>query len=131
MERTGGGVIVNIASAVVFSAQTQRVSYCGTKGAVVGLARSLALAVAAMGIRVNCVCPGNVDTLMFREAVRAQHGGEVTDMETVVAEIGNTLPVGRVAAPEEIPSVVLFLATDGSFQITGQAILPDGGVTLT
>jgi NAD(P)-dependent dehydrogenase (short-subunit alcohol dehydrogenase family) len=131
MGKAEGGAIVNISSAVAFAAKARRAAYCGTEGAVVGLTRSLALAFAPMNIRVNCVCPGEVDTPMFREGIRADRGGDVPDMEAAVAEVGSQSPIGRVASPGEIAGVVLFLASEDASQITGQSILPDGGVTLT
>lgn len=99
--------------------------YSLTKGAIVAFTRALALYGAPHGIRVNVICPGSVDTPMLPQFFGREAGADVADL--MGAFIAN-IPLGRAAKPEEIASVVAFLASDDAAMVTGVAIPVDGGV---
>lgn len=122
--RQGGGAIVNIASEIGLVGAPRSAMYGATKGAVVQLTRALAVDHAVDRIRVNCVCPGPVDTpLLRRSAARA------ADPEAKLrAEASSTL-LGRLGRPEEIASVIRFLVSDEASFMTGAIVVADGGVT--
>ena len=123
MENTGGSII-NMASIFGIVGYPKAVAYCASKGAVVNLTRSMALDLAERKIRVNCICPGVVDTPMAREWME-KHGG----YETVAKEVSAQHPLGRLGEPEDIAYACLYLASDEASWVTG-AILPvDGGFT--
>ena len=120
MRRVGGGSIINIASINALVGVANADHYTAAKGGVVSLTRVLAVRYARHGIRVNCICPGAVDTPMIAPALATEQGR---------AYIRRWVPLGRPARPEEIALVGLFLASDEASYVTG-AILPvDGGVT--
>ncbi len=121
MIRQGGGVIVNNASDVAVVGAQRAAAYSATKGAVALLTRSMALDHARQGVRVNAICPG--ETYVPRWDTRAD------DMEAYLRRVGAGIPLGRVAAPEEIARAVLFLASDDSSFMTGQLLVVDGGWT--
>lgn len=120
MIQRGTGVIVNIASVGALVGLRQRAAYCASKGAVVALTRALAIDHAQDGIRVNCVCPGTVDTPWVRRLVES---GESLDA------LEARQPMGRLGTPEEIAAAALFLAEDGSGFTTGSVFVVDGGLT--
>ena len=123
LRRTRGSLVV-VASNKGLVAQRRSPIYVATKGAAIQLARALALDWAQEGIRVNAVCPGLVDTRMLERFVTALPDAERTRRELAAAQ-----PLGRLAAPEEIAEVVLFLCSSGSSFITGVALPVDGGFT--
>jgi NAD(P)-dependent dehydrogenase (short-subunit alcohol dehydrogenase family) len=92
---------------------------------VLTLTRSMALDLAPHHIRVNCICPGSIDTPMLRWAAGLVDAGNV---ESVVRELGKRHPIGRVGTPEEIADLVVFLASDRASFITGAAYTVDGGL---
>jgi NAD(P)-dependent dehydrogenase (short-subunit alcohol dehydrogenase family) len=100
--------------------------YSFTKGGIVALVRSMALAWAADGIRVNAVAPGSVDTPGLLGFMRTDDPDEVARRKKAYDA---TIPMGRSAQAEEIAKVVLFLASDLSSYVTGVTIPVDGGVT--
>jgi NAD(P)-dependent dehydrogenase (short-subunit alcohol dehydrogenase family) len=112
------GVIVNIASTAGLRAQTENGPYCVTKAGVIMLSQALAQELLADGIRVNCVCPGAVDTPLMKEYVQARGAPESLAM---LAGSGMLLP------PEDVASAVAFLAGDGARSITGQVTVVDRG----
>jgi NAD(P)-dependent dehydrogenase (short-subunit alcohol dehydrogenase family) len=99
--------------------------YSLTKGAIVAFTRAIALYGAPDGIRANVVCPGSVDTPMLPQFFGREPGADVADL--MGAFIAN-IPLGRAAQPEEIASVVAFLASDDAAMVTGVAIPVDGGM---
>ena len=124
MKSQGGGVILNTASQLGLVGADASAVYPATKGAVVQLTRCLALDHAADGIRVNCICPGPIDTPMARSG-RQQTGDPEAALKARLASI----PLNRIGAPEEMASVAVFLCSDEASFITGAAIAADGGWT--
>lgn len=117
------GAIVNTASVNAYFAEPRFPAYVATKGAIVALTRALALDHAREGIRVNCVCPGYVETPMTRPLFEV--GGEA-GMETTA----QMHAIGRVAQPEEIAEVVAFLCSDAASFMVGSSVMVDGGMSI-
>jgi NAD(P)-dependent dehydrogenase (short-subunit alcohol dehydrogenase family) len=125
MRRSGGGAIVNVASAQATATQRNVVAYTASKGAIVAMTRAMAVDHAPDGIRVNSVSPGSVDTPMLRAAARDV---SAEDPDSVIAQWGSLHPLGRVGTPAEIADVILFLASPLSSFVTGADVRADGGV---
>lgn len=123
LRRQGGGSLINIASDWGLRGGARAAAYCASKGAVVLLTRAMALDHAAEGIRVNAVCPGDVDTPMLSAEARQQ--GE--DPAIALARCNAATPTGRVTTADEVAALAVFLASDAAVQITGAAIPIDGG----
>lgn len=119
----GRGVIVNITSVLSFAAQPGKVAYITSKHAAIGITKSLAMDVAAKGIRVNAICPGWVNTPM--------HHTELQKIPQIIEFIKRAVPIGRVAEPEEIGENVVALCTPAGTYINGAPIIIDAGLTLT
>lgn len=124
MKAQGKGAIVNFGSIWGDVGGKGHVAYCASKGAIHQLTRALALDHARDGIRVNGVCPGEVDTPMLR----SERTVAVTD-EYLANMADATIPMGRLAQPEEIGRVVLFLASDAASYMTGALVAVDAGYT--
>jgi len=118
------GSIVNIASVWGLEAGERAVAYCASKGGLILMTRAMALDHAGAGLRINAICPGGVDTPMLAQEAEAQD----KDVDTLLAEIAAGSPNGRIATPEDIAALVLFLASDAARHITGTAIPIDGGI---
>jgi NAD(P)-dependent dehydrogenase (short-subunit alcohol dehydrogenase family) len=125
MVAQGGGAIVNVASMSGTVASPNLTAYCASKGAVVMLTRAMAIDFARSNVRVNAVCPGEVDTPMLRA------GGRDRPLDdAAIAAIGERLvPTGRVASPDEIASVIQFLASPNASYMTGATVAVDAGCT--
>jgi meso-butanediol dehydrogenase / (S,S)-butanediol dehydrogenase / diacetyl reductase len=121
----GSGAIVNIASINAFYADRDIPAYCASKGAVIALTRAMALDHAQEGIRVNCVCPGYIDTPLLAAFLETQDdpAGARRAAESMHA-------LNRIGQPEEIGRVVAFLASDAASFMTGAAVVVDGGITI-
>ena len=124
MLKTGGGSIINTASMLGLVASPRQAPYAAAKGAVVMLTRQMAIDYAQRNIRVNCLCPSEVNTEMNRRFIE-QSPDPQAELRRVLARI----PMDRMAEPEEIASAALFLASDDSSYITGVALPVDGGLT--
>jgi 2-keto-3-deoxy-L-fuconate dehydrogenase len=116
------GVIVNIASIGGVLGIRDRLAYVTTKTAVVGLTKAMAMDHASEGIRVNCVCPGRVETPFVKARLR-----EYPDPEAAYREMAGTQAIGRMGRPDEIAAAVLYLSSDEAAFITGTPLLIDGG----
>lgn len=116
------GAIVNMASIGGILGIADRLAYCTTKFAVVGLTKSLAIDHATQGVRVNCVCPGRVETPFVTARLR-----EYPDPEAAYRQMSATQAIGRMGRPEEIAAAVLYLASDEAAFVTGSALIIDGG----
>ena len=124
MIQRGSGVIINNSSGWGIAGGDAAAAYCASKGGVVLLTKAMAIDYGRQGIRVNCICPGDVDTPMLPEDARMR-GLEWSDY---LAGCANR-PLGRIGTAEEIAKAVLFLASDDSSFMTGAALVVDGGGT--
>ena len=122
-----GGRIVNLSSVSGRFGVANNGAYCATKHGVIGLTRALALELAPRKITVNAVCPGWVDTEMGRKGI-SQMGRlmKLGDAEAFAAA-GKMAPLGEVLRPEEIAGLVAYLVSDEARNVTGQAVVADGG----
>jgi len=120
MVENGGGAIVNNASINALVALSGADAYTAAKGEIVALTRVLAVDWGAKGVRVNCICPGGVDTPMIASAIAD---------EQVLGFTQESTPLGRLARPEEIARVALFLASDEASYMNGAIVPVDGGWT--
>ncbi len=119
------GVIINTSSIGGIVAIKDRLAYCTTKFAVVGLTKCLALDHARQGIRANAICPGRVETPFVKARL-----AEYPDPQKAYAEMAATKAVGRMATPAEIAASVLYLASDEAAFVTGTALTIDGGFSV-
>ena len=126
LERGQGGSIINIASVV--SAEmgvVNRAAYGATKAAVVGLTKSVAADYVKQGIRCNAICPGTVDTPSLHDRINAQPDPEKAQRDFVARQ-----PMGRFGRADEVAELAVYLASDASGFMTGQAVVIDGGMHL-
>jgi NAD(P)-dependent dehydrogenase (short-subunit alcohol dehydrogenase family) len=122
MARRGGGAIVNLSSVSGLIGTPHRAAYAASKGAIDAATRSLAMELGPMGIRVNAVAPGVVDTAMW--AANKKVPGVVQAVEALT-------PLGRWATPADVAAVVAFLASDAARFVTGETVAADGGMAHT
>ncbi len=125
MQRQGSGCIINMSSIAGTNGVANRGAYSVSKAGVIGLTKSLAIDLINDGIRVNCICPATVDTPSLRQRIAAS-----PDPEAALRAFIARQPMGRMAKPEEIASLALYLASEDSRFMTGQAIVMDGGMKL-
>lgn len=123
MAAAGGGAIVNISSCWGVRPGPNHAVYCMTKAAIASLTQCMGIDHAHQNIRVNAVCPNEVNTPMLRTGF-AKRG---FDPDTAVAELGRTVPLGRIAEPEDIADVVVFLASDAARYMCGSLLEVNGG----
>lgn len=122
MAKAGGGIIINTASGWGIVGGRDAAAYCASKGAVVLLTKAMAIDHGGQNIRVNCICPGDIDTAMLHSEAR-QLG---KPWEQFLSEAAQR-PLGRIGRPEEIAQAALYLASDASSYVTGSALVVDGG----
>lgn len=127
MRRAGGGAIVNTASAQAFASQPLVAAYSASKAGVVSMTRTLALDHAVDRIRVNCVCPGSVETPMLRYG--AEHLVSDAPAEQTMHSWGEQHPLGALIQPDDVAHVVIFLLSDDARAVTGSPYLVDAGLT--
>ena len=123
MKRQGKGAIVNFGSIWGDVASAGVAAYCASKGAVHNLTRAMALEHAQDGIRINAICPGEVNTPMLQ----TERKEPVTPQ--LLEALARTVPMGRLSDPAEIARVVLFMASDAASYMTGSMITVDAGFT--
>ena len=121
IRQSGGGSFIISASANSFYAESDIAGYCATKGAVLQLARAMAIDHGPEGVRVNCICPGWIETAMSQPFLEENPEGREF--------AGKIAPMGRIGQPEDVAEVALFLASDASRFVTGAAYNVDGGWT--
>ncbi len=124
MRQTGGGVIVNIASELGLVGGSEIAAYCASKGGVIQLTKAMAIDHAADNIRINCVCPGPINTPLLDRIIAGsaepKKEKQITEKKTLMKRLGE---------PAEIANVILFLASDESSYMTGSSVVADGGLT--
>ena len=123
LAENGGGVIVNVASCWGLRPGPNHPIYCMSKAAVASMTQCLGHAHAHQGVRINAVCPQEVDTPMLRSGFEARG----LDSKHAVQELNQSVPLGRIAIPEEIADVVLFLASSQSRYMCGALVEINGG----
>lgn len=116
------GAIVNTASISGLGADDGMAAYNAAKAAVVNLTRTAALEAAPHGVRVNCVCPGLIDTPAVQRAFLSEPGRR--------DRIGTRVPLGRLGRPDDVANVIMFLASDEAAYVTGAAYVVDGGQSI-
>ncbi len=124
MRKSGGGSIIHIGSILSLVGMKRRAAYSASKGALAQLTKAMALDHAAENIRVNCICPGLVDTPLSQGAL-AQAADPTSELARRIAGI----PLGRVGKPEDVGRLAVFLASDDSSWMTGALLPLDGGFT--
>jgi NAD(P)-dependent dehydrogenase (short-subunit alcohol dehydrogenase family) len=123
MLKRGKGSIVNVSSVQGLASQKNVVAYSTSKHAMIGLTRSMAVDMASRNVRVNCVCPGTVNTPMIQSIIELD-----TDPDKLKRILDKMHPLGRIAQPSEIGEVIAFLASDRASFMTGSIVVVDGGL---
>lgn len=123
--RQGGGVILNTSSATALRSVPDRAAYNASKGAVLALTRSMAIDYVRDGVRVNCLCPGTVDTPSFRQRMAV-----FADPEEALRQFVARQPMGRLGTAEEVAQAALYLVSDEAKFVTGAAFSIDGGMAI-
>ena len=127
MAANGGGAIINTASCWGVHPGPNHAVYCMTKAALASLTQCMGRDHAHQGIRINAVCPNEVDTPMLRSGFKMRG----FDPNTALAELDKTVPLGRIAQPTDIAEVVLFLASDHARYICGELLEINGGKSVS
>jgi NAD(P)-dependent dehydrogenase (short-subunit alcohol dehydrogenase family) len=126
MLRQGAGVILNMASVASLIGIPDRFAYSMSKGAVLTMTRALAVDYVKRGIRCNCICPARIHTPFVDGYLAANYPGREAEMMKTLSEYQ---PIGRMGQPDEVAALALYLCSDESAFVTGQAYPLDGGVT--
>ena len=124
--------VINIASISSFIAQPNSLPYNSSKGALTQLTRCLAMDLGEYGIRVNCICPGDINTNnWYQRGTERQKKIDPLDKEGFIRDASANSLLNRVGEPEEVANLALFLASDEASYITGASIVIDGGATIS
>ncbi len=124
LRQSGGGSIIHIGSILSLVGMKRRAAYAASKGALAMLTKAMALDHAAEKIRVNCICPGLVDTPLAQNAL-----AKASDPQAELARRVAGIPLGRIGKPEDVGKLAVFLASDDSSWMTGALLPLDGGFT--
>ncbi len=124
LRRAGGGAIINIGSILSLVGMKRRAAYTASKGGLALLTKAMALDHAAEGIRINCICPGLVETPLAQQAL-----AQFPDPQVELARRVAGIPAGRAGKPEDVARLAVFLASDDSSWMTGAVVPLDGGFT--
>jgi NAD(P)-dependent dehydrogenase (short-subunit alcohol dehydrogenase family) len=127
MHARGGGVVLNLASIAALIGVEDRFAYSMTKGAVLAMTRSIALDSIAKNVRCNCICPARIHTPFVDGFLAKNYPGREQEM---FATLSQYQPIGRMGTPNEVAAMALYLCSDESAFVTGQAFPLDGGVLL-
>ncbi len=122
LKQAGGGSVLLVASGAALRPIASRTAYCASKAGVVMFAKALAVDLAEAGIRSNVICPGVVDTPMFRSAL-----ADAPDPKEALASVLDRYLIKEIARPDDIANAALFLTSDEAAHITGAALAVDGG----
>ena len=114
------GAIINVASVAGLRSHPFSAAYCASKGGVVTMTKALAVEFGRKGVRINCVCPGGVETPMIQN-FQLPEGASPRVLERI-------MPLGRMGQPQEVAATIAFLASDDALYINGSAIVVDGGM---
>lgn len=131
MQRTGGGAVVYLSSNVARRGLPYRSDYVASKWGLLGLTQTLALEAVQHGIRVNAVCPGPVDTPRLWQTIDGHAAAEGKTRDQVADEWRASAPMKRFIEIDEVADVIMFLASDASSAMTGQALNVTGGFVMT
>ncbi len=121
---SGGGAIINMSSVAALVGVPDRAAYCAAKGGILSLTRAAAIDHVAEGVRINCICPGTVDTPWVQRITESYD-----DPEAARAAMKARQPHGRLVTPEEIAAMAAYLASDEAGSVVGAAMIVDGGMT--
>jgi len=125
MMRSGGGSIVNIASVLGFVGDPELAAYCAAKGGVISLTKVAALTYGPQGVRINCICPGDVETPLVQS-----YFDKDPDPSRLRQEVYSKYALRRIATPDEVANAALFLASGESSFVTGSTLVVDGALTV-
>jgi NAD(P)-dependent dehydrogenase (short-subunit alcohol dehydrogenase family) len=128
MQRQESGVIINVASVNGLSSTALVSSYNASKAAVISLTRTLAMELAAYGVRVNAICPGPIMTQMNEQVMADRARSLHITREEMIERVRKSIPMGRWGEPEDIANMVTFLASPAAGWITGEVIRVSGGL---
>lgn len=124
MIRGGGGAVVNVASILGLVGDPDLAAYCAAKGGVIALTKAAAIGYGPRGVRVNCICPGDVNTPMVQEYFEKE-----PDPAGARARVSGHYALRRIAEPREVAETAAFLTSDASSFMTGAVMVVDGGLT--
>jgi NAD(P)-dependent dehydrogenase (short-subunit alcohol dehydrogenase family) len=125
MIRSGAGSVVNVASVLGLVGDPELAAYCAAKGGVIALTRVAALTYGPQRVRVNCICPGDVETPLVKQYF--EHSPDPVAARELVS---SKYALGRIAEPKEIANTIAFLASDESSFVTGATLVVDGALTV-
>lgn len=127
VQQVSGGSIITIGSRAARRGMPNLIAYSSSKFGVIGLTQSLALALAPHGVRVNCVCPGAVDTDMASEGQEIRAAEIGMSLDDLKAQLGGEIPMGRLTVADDVAKAIVWFASSESSHLTGQSLNVNGG----